>query len=353
MKKSLFLFLLIVLMLIGCGPTPSCDVPPYIESSFVSSSSISSETMSVFPETEYRIAAVTDDGKQILTDGNDYKVTESDGALICQYDSVQWVARTSEQIILAPYIAMKRSNDGMETYYLLDENFKPVGETYRLIYHYGLQSSDYIKDPKAPENDYYIGSKDGNVYKILPTLQITELRHGGPSDEYLLNRKYQVTVYWVDIDYCYKGLLDAFGNSALECEYLQIYEVLPDRIYAVTGSSIDSSLARAWLFDENLNLLTNGFNSLFFVVSTDGYVGIGYSEGNNDTNQSGMIDPGKYFIDKDGNAIFKAYASIGNIRYVEGEDYVLKNDPTLDFICTLPDGTSQMIPFADIMIPFN
>ena len=119
MKKSLFLFLLIVLMLIGCGPTPSCDVPPYNGSSFVSSSSISSETMNVFPETEYSIAAVTDDGKQIHTDGNDYKVTESDGTLICQYDSVQWVARTSEQIIHAPYIAMKRSNERMETSYLI------------------------------------------------------------------------------------------------------------------------------------------------------------------------------------------------------------------------------------------
>ncbi len=240
---------------------------------------------------------------------------------------------------IAPYKANNDYADGAEKYWLLDEIFQPLGESY--------DSMELFEDGAA-------ATKDGSYYVLDKSGNITEKKEAGVIKT--LYDKYQLTIWyisWYDGNVRY-GLLDKTGKTIYEQKYCRIEMPFEDRVVLFIGNNQSGTERSASLADANGNMINTQYNSITYLVAKDGYIGIAQSFGPNSEVEIGCKEAGCWLVDKDGKRVSEKYKQIGNyINDLDGWLYINSEDTASPLLLQKEDGTIKTVPLPEVLIPLH
>ncbi|HOP10799.1 MAG TPA: hypothetical protein PK629_04850 [Oscillospiraceae bacterium] len=288
---------------------------------------------------------VTKNGYFVLHYGGSYIITGSDGYEIASYTDLYCYSKelTGDEVFYkaceypyqpsAPYAASAGRGDEIK-YWLLDENFQPVGESYDSLILTETGAS------ATRDGTLYQLDKKGNVIsKKEPT--VTETFFG----KYRVQMSYNS---WKDGDVRY-GLLDENGNVIYEQNYSHIEMPVENLVLLFTGDYQSVTGRAALLGYIDGNVFDRNYNSVAYLVTETGCIGIAQSFGWKSDVEINCRVAGCWLIDREGRQISEKYLQIGNAVDENGELYVNAADTISPLIFQSEDGVMKTVPLSEVL----
>lgn len=307
---------------------------------------------------EYRGIGVTENGYFILRKpdaqqfhGDVYIIIGADGHEVGRYSwlSCQSINENGAEAYyeasfpdaqpIAPYKASNDLSDGTEEYWLLDENFQPLGERY--------DSLELFEDRVG-------ATRNGALYQLDKKGNVISKTEAGVVKT--LFNKYLLTIWyvsWYDGDVWY-GLLDKNGKTIFEQKYCSIDMPFEDRALLYTGNMQGGYCHTVQLADMNGNILNEKYNEITYIVTDNGYIGIARCYGENAEAPVKDGQEGAWLVDKDGNRVSEKYKQIGNYTN-EGDYWIYINAEytSSPLMFQNENGTIKIVPLEDVLIKLH